>query len=104
MLGDIPYMWNLKRNDTHELIYKTERDSQTQKMNLWLPGGRPGGRESQGVWDGYVHSAIYKMDNQQGPTVQHRELYLMLCGSLAGREVWGRMDTCRYGCVPLLFT
>ena len=21
---DIPYMWNLKRNDTNELIYKTE--------------------------------------------------------------------------------
>ena len=26
---DIPYVWNLKRNDTHELTYKTERDSQT---------------------------------------------------------------------------
>ena len=26
---DIPYMWNLKRNDINELIYKTETDSQT---------------------------------------------------------------------------
>ena len=26
---DIPYMGNLKRNDTNELIYKTKRDSQT---------------------------------------------------------------------------
>ena len=26
---DIPYMWYLKRNDTNELIYKKERDSQT---------------------------------------------------------------------------
>ena len=26
---DIPYMWNLKRNDTNELTCKTERDSQT---------------------------------------------------------------------------
>ena len=26
-LYDIPYMWNLKRNDTNELIYKTETDS-----------------------------------------------------------------------------
>ena len=26
---DIPFMWNLKRNDKHELTYKTERDSQT---------------------------------------------------------------------------
>ena len=23
----IPYLWNLKRNDTNELTYKTERDS-----------------------------------------------------------------------------
>ena len=34
------------------------------------------------------------MNNQQGPTVQHRELCSMLCGSLDGRGVWGRMDTC----------
>ena len=26
---DNPYMRNLKRNDTNELIYKTETDSQT---------------------------------------------------------------------------
>ena len=25
----IAYMWNLKRNDTNELIYKTETDSRT---------------------------------------------------------------------------
>ena len=25
-----------KINDTNELTYKTERDSQTQKMNSWL--------------------------------------------------------------------
>ena len=30
LLGfDIPYMQNLKRNDTNELIYKIEIDSQT---------------------------------------------------------------------------
>ena len=26
---DITYMWNLKTNDTNELINKTEKDSQT---------------------------------------------------------------------------
>ena len=31
---DITYMWNLK-NDTNELIYKTETESQTEKTNLW---------------------------------------------------------------------
>ena len=35
------------------------------------------------------------MDNQQGPTVKHRELCSMSCGSLErGEVVWGRMDTC----------
>ena len=42
----------------------------------------------------YVHTAIFKVDNQQGPTVEHRELCSMLRGSLDGRGVWGRMDTC----------
>ena len=66
ILYDIPYMWNLKRNDTNELIYKT--DSQTQRTNLWLlgGGGRMGERDSQGVWDGHVHTATFKMNNQQG--------------------------------------
>ena len=30
-------MWNLKKHDINEFIYKTEIDSQTQKTNLWLP-------------------------------------------------------------------
>ena len=37
---DIPYVWNLKRNDTDELIYKTETDSQILKTKLWLPKGK----------------------------------------------------------------
>ena len=32
----ISHMWNLKRHNTNELIYKTETDS--RRMNLWLPG------------------------------------------------------------------
>ena len=36
---------------------------------------------------------IFKMDNQQDPTVQHRELCSMLRGSLRGRGVWGKIDT-----------
>jgi len=26
------------------------------------------GGDNQGVWDGQVHTAVFKMDNQQGPT------------------------------------
>ena len=36
------------------------------------------------------HTGIFKMDNQQRPTVQHMELCSVLCGSLDGRGVWGR--------------
>ena len=32
------YMWHLQRNDTNELSYKTERDSQTSRTSLWLLG------------------------------------------------------------------
>ena len=51
--------------------------------------GRMQGRDSYGVWDGYVHTDIFKVDNQQGPTVEHIELCSVLCGSLVGRGVWG---------------
>ena len=49
-------------------------------------------------WEGHVHSAICKMDNQQKPIVYHMELCSMLCASLDGRGVWGRMDACI--CMP----
>ena len=44
------YMQNLK-NDTNELTYNTEIDSQTQKTNLWLPKGKGEGRDKLGIWD-----------------------------------------------------
>ena len=40
---DITYIQNLKY-DTNELIYETETDSQTQRTDLWLPGGLGEGR------------------------------------------------------------
>ena len=27
------------------------------------------GGDSWGVWDRHIHTAVFKMDNQQGPTV-----------------------------------
>ena len=52
------------------------------------------GRDSQGVWDGHVYTAVFKMDSQQGPTLQHMEFCSMSLGSVNGRGVWGRMVTC----------
>ena len=36
---------------------------------------------------------MYALLYFKGPTVQHKELCLMLCGNLEGRGLWGRMDT-----------
>ena len=43
-------MWKLKQ-DTDELIYKTETDSQTQKANLWLSKGKGDGEDKLGIWE-----------------------------------------------------
>ena len=50
ILYDIFHMWNLK-NDTNELTKQKETHT-LNIFNLWLP----------------VHTAVFKMDNQQGPT------------------------------------
>ena len=64
---DIPYIWNLK-NDTHELT----KQQQTHRLREQIYGcrgwGTDGGKRLR-VWDGCVHAAIFKVDNQQGPTV-----------------------------------
>ena len=41
----------------------------------------------------HVHTAIFKMDNQQGSTAEHM-VCSVLRGSLDGRGSWGRVDTC----------
>ena len=45
---DLTYMRHLK-NDTDELLYKAEIDSQTQKTNSWLPKRKGWERDKLGV-------------------------------------------------------
>ena len=49
-------MWNLKRNDTNELTYKTEKDRE------WTYGCW-GKRIVNGFWDRHVYITIFKMNN-----------------------------------------
>ena len=35
--------------------------------------------DGMGVWDQQMQAIIYRMEKQQGPTVQHRELYSISC-------------------------
>ena len=64
-----------------------------------------GERDSLGVWNEHVHTAIFKMDKQQGPVVWHMGLCSVECGSQDGRPSSGENGYMyMYGCVPLLFT
>ena len=39
-----------------------------------MVGGGGAGRDKSGAWESDTHTAMYQVDIQQGPTVQHREL------------------------------
>ena len=60
--------FNFKK-DTNELIYKTEADLQISKTTYGYQRGNMGERDKSGAWDEHTHTTIYKIDNQQGPTV-----------------------------------
>ena len=48
------------------------KQKQTHRLREWTYGyqrGRVEGRDGFGVSDWHVHTAIFKIDNQQGPTV-----------------------------------
>ena len=49
----------LKQKETHRL----------QKQTYSYQRGKVGKRDKLGVWDSHIHSTIYEIDNQQGPTV-----------------------------------
>lgn len=56
-------MWHLicklKKNYTSRFVYKTETDSETQRMSFWLPEVFDWkGEDSQGVW-GCGDTAVY---------------------------------------------
>ena len=77
-------MWNLKY-DTNELIYETERDRH-REQTCGCQGGGGWERDKLGVWDQQMQTIIYRMDKQQGPTVQHRELYSISWVNHHGKE------------------
>ena len=54
---------------------KKKKDSKT--LQTYGCREKGGGRNSWGVWDAHVHTAIFKMGNQQGPPVGHTLLNIM---------------------------
>ena len=66
---------------------------QQQPFNGYQKAGgrRVRGKPKLGVWDGHIHTAIFKIDNQKGHTVQHRELCSVLCNNLNGKKILKRI-------------
>ena len=60
-------MWNLKKNDTDELTFKTETDSQSSKTSLGLPKGKRGRDESGVGIDIYTVLYIKEIINKVVP-------------------------------------
>ena len=48
-------------------LFTEQKDSQTQRTDLWLPRGRGCERKVLGI--GIADANIYRGDKQQGPTV-----------------------------------
>ena len=51
-------MWNLKRNDTNELIYKIETNSQLENK-LRVPGGEGWGEGIVREFEIYMYTLLY---------------------------------------------
>ena len=67
-------MWNLA-NDTNEFIYGTERPTDRKETHSFY------GEKWRNLRLTYIPT-IHKIDNQQRPTIQHRELYSISCNNL----------------------
>ena len=76
-------MQNLKKKkDTNELIYKTKRRTDLEKELMVARG-----KAQLGSLAGHVHTATFKIDNQQGPSVPHRDICSIFCNNLNGKRI-----------------
>ena len=66
------------------------------KTNLWLPKRNVKGRDKSGAWDEHTHTTIYKIDNQQGPTIHHRKYESIFCDNLYKNL---KKKECMYRCI-----
>ena len=50
-------------------LHTKQKETQNLENKLMVAGGRNGGKGLLGRLGGHVHTAVFKMDNQQGPTL-----------------------------------
>ena len=51
------------------LFTKQKQTHRHRKQTYGYQRGKMGGKDKLGVWDWQVHSTIFKINNQQGPTI-----------------------------------
>ena len=69
----ITYMWNLYMTQMNLSVKQNQRHRETGGCQ-----GRGGWERAElGVWDQQIQTGKYRTDKYQGPSVQHRELYLI---------------------------
>ena len=68
------------------LFTKQKETHRHRKQIYGYQRGKAGG-DKVGVWDQQIQTTIYKIDKQQGPTVQHRELYSVSFNNLQWKRI-----------------
>ena len=61
------------------LSMKQKQTHRHREQTCGCQGGGGWGRDGVGVWDSQMQTIIYRMETQQGPTVEHREIYSTSC-------------------------
>ena len=63
-------------------LFIKQKPTHRHRKQTYVSQRGKGGRDKLGVWDEQKHTTVYKIDKQQGPTVEHRELYSASCNYL----------------------
>ena len=74
------------------LFTKQKQTHRLREQTYGYQEGRAASRDRLGALDWHVHTAIFRIDKQQGPTMQHRDHCSVLCDDLNGKQIWQRID------------
>ena len=83
----ITYAWDLNNGYKWTCLRNRDRPIDLEG-EFMVPGGGVGRRDRPGVWDWYIHTAIFKTDNQHGPTAQDRKTCSIFFNNLNGKRIW----------------
>ena len=90
MLFNVTYMWNLNYNTNQYNLWTKNRLTDIEN-SLVVAKGAGVGSKGLRTWGAQRWTVIYRKDKQQGPTIQHRELYPTSCDIPQWKRIWKRI-------------